>query len=166
MINNVLPIVFCHGLPGWRNDELCGYPYFVCAHDLKEIQGDEFPPFLFSLTESVYSLHNQVCELFFQRKNGLTGYVRELCAKYRHNRYTGFSAPAGALTVQFLCMIVKSAEDIRNRNKKNSSILDFHMNQRDCSAVLQLANQPHKYRKKEEMQFHADLVTHILRTRK
>lgn len=144
MINNVLPIVFCHGLPGLRNDELCGCPYFVCAHDLKEIQVDEFPPFLFSLTESVSSLHNQVCELFFQLKKGLTH----------------------TITVQFLCILLKSTENLRKKNKKNHSIVDFHMNQRDCNAVLLPANPPHKYRKKEEMQFHANLVTHILHTRK
>jgi hypothetical protein len=113
MINNVLPIVFCHGLQGWRNDELCGYPYFVCAHDLKEIQGDEFPPFLFSLTESVSSLHNQVCELFFRLKTGITGCVCEHCAKYRFNRDTGFSEHTDAFTVQFLCMIVMLSRSLQ-----------------------------------------------------
>jgi len=116
MINNVLPIVFCNGLQGVDNGGFRGYPYFVCAHGLKEIQGCGLLPFLLPPTVSVSSFPDNVCELFSQLKNGFTH----------------------ALTVQFLCMFVNNTAPSRNR----------------------------KYRKKKEMRFYANLVTHILYTRK
>jgi hypothetical protein len=179
MINNALPIVFCHGLPGWGNDELCVCPYFVCVHDLKEIQGDELPPFLFPSTGPVSSLHDQVCELFFQLKGGLTdsSWVHSITSTAGVQNGTPFTWIPGAgtntgilkhdvLTVQFLCMLVRIAGNVQNRNKSRRYIFDFHLDQWDFNNILQPAMLPHKYRKKEEMQFYANLVTHILRTRK
>jgi triacylglycerol lipase len=89
-MNETLPIVFCHGLLGWGDDELERFPYFVCAHELKEDSGDTLPPFIFPSTGPVSSLHDQACELFFQLKGGLTDYGAEHSAVYGHKRYTRF----------------------------------------------------------------------------
>src|SRR5574344_629443 len=89
-MNPEIPIVFCHGLLGWGDDELYNHPYFVCAKELKEEKGDSLPPFLFPTTGPVSSLHDQACELFFQLKGGLTDYGAEHSAHFGHNRYSRF----------------------------------------------------------------------------
>jgi len=45
-----LPIVFCHGLLGWGDNELPDHPYFVWAHELKKTAGDSLPEFIFPST--------------------------------------------------------------------------------------------------------------------
>jgi triacylglycerol lipase len=89
-MNTNLPIVFCHGLLGWGDDELCGHPYYVCAHELKKESGSRLPPFIFPSTGPVSSLHDQACELFFQLKGGLTDYGAEHSKKFGHKRYTRY----------------------------------------------------------------------------
>lgn len=89
-MNTELPVVFCHGLLGWGDDELSGYPYYVCAHELKEENDSGLPPFLFPTTGPVSSLHDQACELFFQLKGGLTDYGAEHSKKFGHKRYSRF----------------------------------------------------------------------------
>lgn len=89
-INKDTPIVFCHGLLGWGEGELGGYPYFVCAKELKDELQDELPPFIFPSTGPISSLHDQACELFFQLKGGLTNYGREHSKDFSHRKHSRF----------------------------------------------------------------------------
>jgi hypothetical protein len=89
-MSTTLPVVFCHGLLGWGDDELSGHPYFVCVHELKEADEGGLPPFLFPSTGPVSSLHDQACELFFQLKGGVTDYGEEHSRKFGHKRYARF----------------------------------------------------------------------------
>lgn len=89
------PIVFCHGLLGWGEGELFGYPYFVSATELKKQLQDKVPPFIFTSTGPVSSLHDQACELFFQLKGGLTDYGEEHSKKFNHKRYSRFYGDEG-----------------------------------------------------------------------
>lgn len=82
------PIVFCHGLFGWGEGELGGYPYFVCASRLAAKEGDSYPRFIFPATGPISSLHDQACELFYQLKGGRVDYGEEHSARFGHARYT------------------------------------------------------------------------------
>jgi len=94
-MNYKTPIVFCHGLLGWGEGELFGYPYFVSATELKKQLQDKVPPFIFTSTGPVSSLHDQACELFFQLKGGLTDYGEEHSKKFNHKRYSRFYGEVG-----------------------------------------------------------------------
>jgi len=87
MSNEADPVVFCHGLFGWGDTELGGYPYFFCAQKLKEEQRDSLPPFLFPATGPISSLHDQACELFYQLKGGRVNFGGAHSEKFGHARY-------------------------------------------------------------------------------
>lgn len=89
MIKNV-PIVFCHGLLGWKNELPKGFHYFVAAQKLKRQEQENIQPFILSSTGPFSSLHDQVCELFFQLKGGLTDYGEEHSKNAGHKRYARY----------------------------------------------------------------------------
>ncbi len=82
------PIVFCHGLFGWGERQLGGYPYFVCARRLERKEPGKYPPFLFPSTGPISSVHDQACELFYQLKGGRVNYGREHSERFAHARYS------------------------------------------------------------------------------
>lgn len=88
MTNKNIPIVFCHGLLGWKNDSKNGWHYFAAVEKLKNQEQDNLPRFIFSSTGPFSSLHDQVCELFFQLKGGLTDYGEEHSKSAGHKRYS------------------------------------------------------------------------------
>ncbi|NLK46397.1 MAG: hypothetical protein GX297_07070 [Treponema sp.] len=87
MLNNI-PIVFCHGLLGWKNESENGLHYFVAVEKLKKQEQGNLPRFIFSSTGPISSLHDQACELFFQLKGGLTDYGEEHSKNAGHKRYS------------------------------------------------------------------------------
>lgn len=82
------PVVFCHGLLGWGDHELGGYPYFVCAERLKKKMGDRLPRFIYPSTGPVSSLHDQACELFYQLKGARVNYGRAHSERFAHAQYS------------------------------------------------------------------------------
>ncbi|ULQ59859.1 hypothetical protein K7I13_00440 [Brucepastera parasyntrophica] len=90
MGNTDTPIVFCHGLFGWGDCKLGGYPYFVSAKFLKQKMGDALPPFIFPSMGPISSLHDRACELFFHIKGGLTNYGIDHSKKYNHKQYSRY----------------------------------------------------------------------------
>lgn len=83
-----VPIVFCHGLLGWGSNGNSVIPYFAAVEKLKNKEKDNLPRFIYSSTGPFSSLHDQVCELFFQLKGGLTDYGEEHSSKAGHKRYS------------------------------------------------------------------------------
>lgn len=87
MIDKSAPVVFCHGLLGWGDHELGGYPYFVCAERLKAKMGDSLPRFIYPSTGPVSSIHDQACELFYQLRGGRVNYGRDHSASFSHAQF-------------------------------------------------------------------------------
>lgn len=95
MIEPKSPIVFCHGLFGWGDHELGGYPYFFCAELLRKEEADSLPRFIFPSTGPISSLHDQACELFCQLKGTRVNYGGEHSLKFSHAQYsTDYSGKA------------------------------------------------------------------------
>ncbi len=88
MSSETSPIVFCHGLFGWGERQLGGYPYFVCARRLERKEPDACPPFLFPSTGPISSIHDQACELFYQLKGGTINFGKDHSERFCHARYS------------------------------------------------------------------------------
>jgi|GEM_PF-721413 len=79
------PVVFCHGLFGWGDSALGGYPYFVTVERLT--REGRIPRPILASTGPISSLHDQACELFYQLKGGRVNYGREHAERFGHLRY-------------------------------------------------------------------------------
>ena len=89
-MRNRLPIVFVHGLLGWGQRHLSGFPYFglarlgVALGRLAEFDFGLGARALFPSVGPVSSDHDRACELFYQLKGGDVHYGEAHAREHGH----------------------------------------------------------------------------------